>query len=84
MQERDGQDGDWYDNKELYEMLQGLKADITELSKEMAQTRTLIRDYNGLRQKVEDVNSRMNTLKWGVPVVVSIVGIIFTILNYAG
>ncbi|HHV75527.1 MAG TPA: hypothetical protein GXX41_13015 [Thermoanaerobacterium sp.] len=73
---------EWYDNKELYEMFQQLKADMAALSKEMAETRTLIRDYNGLRQKVEDVNSKINTFMWLMPVAVAGMGLLFTFLNY--
>lgn len=44
----------WYDNKEIYEMLQEVRQDMSALRQEMAATRTLIRDYNSLRQKLED------------------------------
>ena len=44
----------WYDNKDIYEMLQEVRQDISSLRQEMAATRTLIRDYNSLRQKLED------------------------------
>lgn len=44
----------WYDNKDIYEMLQEVRQDIASLRQEMAATRTLIRDYNSLRQKLED------------------------------
>lgn len=73
---------EWYSNKDLYEMLQGLKDDISTLRKEMTETRTLIRDYNSLRAKVEDVNSKMNMFMWLMPIAISALGIIFTILNY--
>lgn len=73
---------EWYDNKALYEMLQQLKDDISELRKEMTETRTLIRDYNGLRQKVEDVNSKINTFMWLMPVAIAGMGLLFTFLNY--
>lgn len=73
---------EWYSNKDLYEMLQGLKDDIATLRKEMTETRTLIRDYNGLRAKVEDVSSKVNMFMWLMPIAISALGIIFTILNY--
>lgn len=44
----------WYDNKDIYEMMQQIKQDMAALREEMAATRTLIRDYNSLRQKLED------------------------------
>lgn len=34
---------EWYSNKDLFEMLQGLKKDLQE-------TRTVIKKYNGLRK----------------------------------
>lgn len=73
---------EWYDNKTIYEMLQQVKEDMADLRKEMAETRTLIRDYNGLRQKVEDTASKLSTLMWLMPVAITGVGLIFTILNY--
>ena len=44
----------WYTNKDLYGMVQDLKQDISTLKLELAETTTLIRDYNGLRQKIND------------------------------
>jgi hypothetical protein len=73
---------EWYNNKELYEMFQQLKLDMADLSKEIAETRTLIRDYNGLRQKVDDTASKLSTLMRLMPVAITGVGLIFTILNY--
>ena len=73
---------EWYDNKALYEMLQQLKDDISGLRKEMTETRTLIRDYNGLREKVEDTAGKVNTLMWLMPIAIAGMGLIFTILNY--
>lgn len=79
---------DWYDNKALYEMFQQLKSEISDMRKEMAETRTLIRDYNGLREKVDEtcqrvskVESSLGTLKWLIPVIIAGMGLLFTVLN---
>ncbi len=80
---------DWYDNKQLYEMLQNIKQEMTSLSKEMAETRTLIRDYNGLREKIDDTSERISkaesvitTLKWLIPALITGMGLLFTFLTY--
>ena len=72
----------WYDNKAIYEMLQEVKADMTDLRKEMAETRTMIRDYNSLRQKLEDTAGKVNTLMWLTPIAIAATGVLFTILNF--
>ena len=72
----------WYDNKEIYEMLQEVKADMTDLRKEMAETRTMIRDYNSLRQKLEETATKVNTLMWLTPVAIAATGVLFTVLNF--
>ena len=73
---------EWYDNKALFEMLQDFKEDVLELRKEMAETRAIIRNYNGLREKVEDTAGKVNTLMWLMPVAIAGMGLILTILNY--
>ena len=72
----------WYDNKAIYEMLQEVKADMTDLRKEMAETRTMIRDYNSLRQKLEETATKVNTLMWLTPVAIAATGVLFTVLNF--
>ncbi|HOE20982.1 MAG TPA: hypothetical protein PKJ69_08490 [Spirochaetota bacterium] len=72
----------WYNNKTIYEMLQKVKDDISQLRQDMAETRTLIRDYNNLRQKVEETSTKVNTLMWLTPIAVAAVGLLFTVLNY--
>lgn len=73
---------EWYNNKELFEMLQQIKQDMVLLSKEMAETRAIIRNYNNLREKLEDTASKVNTLMWLMPVAIAGMGLIFTILGY--
>jgi len=72
----------WYDNKEIYEMLQEVRQDMSALRQEMAATRTLIRDYNSLRQKLEETAAKVNTLMWLTPIAIAATGVLFTILNF--
>jgi hypothetical protein len=44
---------EWYSNKELYEMMVALSKGLESTNAELAKTQVLIRDYNGLREKVE-------------------------------
>lgn len=45
---------EWYDNKTLYEMMVDLSKRLERTSVELEKTQVLIRDYNGLRQKIND------------------------------
>ena len=53
----------WYSNKELFEMMEGFKREVTDLRIEMRETKTLIRDYNGLRKNINDTNKKMGELE---------------------
>lgn len=48
--------GQWYTNRDLFEMMQELRGDLAE-------TRALVRQYNGLREVVGDVSGRVKTLE---------------------
>ena len=72
----------WYDNKEIYEMLQEVRQDMSALRQEMAATRTLIRDYNSMRQKLEETATKVNTLMWLTPVAIAAMGLLLTFLNF--
>ena len=74
----------FFSNRELYELIQSTVKEMTELKEEMAETRAIIRDYNGLRKKVEQTDTRVNTLMWVVGVSVPVLGLLFTFLNYVG
>ena len=74
----------FFSNRELYELIQLTVKEMTELKEEMAETRAIIRDYNGLRKKVEQTDTRVNTLMWVVGVSVPVLGLLFTFLNYVG
>ncbi len=45
---------EWYDNKQLYEMMVSLSKRLEHTSAELEKTQVLIRDYNDLRQKIND------------------------------
>ncbi|MFW6271316.1 MAG: hypothetical protein ACOC4G_14760 [Bacillota bacterium] len=44
--------GDWYDNKALYEMIQGLREDLQT-------TRAIIKKYNGIRSDLIELKERL-------------------------
>jgi hypothetical protein len=46
----------WYGNKELFEMIQGLKEDLQE-------TRTAVQRYNGLRRDLANVMQRLTIME---------------------
>lgn len=71
----------WYDNKALFEKIDTLDSKIDSLRTDLETTRAMIRDYNNLRQKVEDTASKLNTLMWLVPVVIAGLGLVFTFIN---
>ena len=56
-------ENNWYSNKELFEMVEDLKGDMTDLRLEMKETKTLIRDYNGLRQNINSTNKEVGELR---------------------
>lgn len=77
---------DWYSNKDLFELINGLKDTITnEISDfrvelgnakgEMAQTRQLIKQYNGLRERMD------NYKKWLIGTVIASAGLFLTLLG---
>lgn len=45
----------WFTNKELYEQMTNMSKELLILRGEMSETRTLIKQYNGLREKIEGV-----------------------------
>lgn len=55
--------GQWYSNKDIYEMVQGLGREMGELRGEMRETRAMIRQYNGLRQRIDGVDTRQEELE---------------------
>ena len=49
--------------KEFYEAMQKVAKETNDLTIAMAETKTLIRDYNGLRQVINDVDDRVQRLE---------------------
>lgn len=49
--------------KEFYETMQKVSTEINDLTIEMAETKTLIRDYNGLRETINEVGNRVQKLE---------------------
>ena len=50
---------EWYSNKELYEMMVDLSKRLETTNAEMAKTQVLIRDYNGLRERLDKCEQRV-------------------------
>ena len=71
----------FFSNRELYDLIQDTAREMQSLKKEMAETRTLIRDYNQLRQKVEQIDSRITTLMWVVGVAIPAISLIVSLVG---
>lgn len=57
------QTDDWYSNKDLFEMLQELRNEISQLSMEMHRTTVILGDYNGLREELMEVRTEIEVIK---------------------
>lgn len=42
----------WYTNKDLFEMVQALRADMQDTRAELQETRVAVRQYNNLREQL--------------------------------
>lgn len=73
---------EFFSNRELYDLIQETTKQMVELKQEMAETRMVIRDYNNLRRKLMQVETRLNTLMWVVGISIPCLGLLFTFLNY--
>lgn len=82
-----GDDRQWYSNKELYEMMMELSKSIERVTAEMEQTAERIRAYNGLRDRLNECESKIDTLygvhtggktMWGY--VIGALGVLFGVL----
>lgn len=71
----------WYDNKALFEKIVALDSKIDNLRQDLETTKMMIRDYNNLRQKVEETSSQLHTLMWLVPILIAGLGLVFTFIN---
>lgn len=54
---------EWYNNKELYEMIQRLTIDLKELSLELQETKELITKYNGLRGEIQSLKDKIKAME---------------------
>lgn len=86
-------ENDWYNNKQLYEMIDTFKKEVMELNLEMKETKVLIRDYNGLRENINAVNDKIisvekeietykNSKKEYIGYFIASISILFLLLNY--
>ena len=81
---------DWYNNKDLYEMMVNISKRMEVVSSELSKTQVLIRDYNGLREKLNSCEQRVDHLygsgkgskdTWGY--IVGGIGLIMALISYA-
>lgn len=93
MDEQKIKDQNWYSNKDLFEMVEGLKKEITALSLQMRETKTLIRDYNDIRGTLNSISGRIvtveeklctgtNNRKEYIGYIVAVISVLFLLLNY--
>ena len=52
----DNEKEDWYNNKELFEMIQGLREDLQ-------QTRIIVKKYNGIREDLGETMRRLTAIE---------------------
>ena len=81
---------EWYSNKELYEMMVDLSKGLEATNAEMAKTQTMIRDYNGLRERLDRCEQRVDEFAgknsgskdmWGY--IVGGIGLLLALVSYA-
>jgi hypothetical protein len=53
----------WYNNKELFEMINELKIELSNVTKELATTTKLIKGYNGLRENQNEFDDRLTKIE---------------------
>lgn len=56
-------EGQWYNNKALFEMIQELKKNVIELSSELKTTRDIIMKYNGLRKEIDKCSAKIEAME---------------------
>lgn len=49
---------EWYSNKDLYEMMVDLSKGLEQTNAELAKTQIMIREYNGLRARIDQCEQR--------------------------
>jgi len=80
--------GEWYSGKELAAIFESFKDSIADLKVEMAETKTLIRDYNGLRKEVGELRTAVRSaagskkdIRWWATIGVAIASIIVAVFK---
>jgi len=81
----------WYSNKDLFEMFSQLRKDIETLRREMDRTTTLIRDYNNLRQQVNELMRKVSSIQGATETrkdytswIIAGVAMFIAVLSYVG
>lgn len=69
-------------NVQLFDMLQETNAHLAEVNLELVRTQTIIRGYNGLRERVEEVAAQKGHVSWdkvltALSIVVAIVAVVW-------
>lgn len=81
---------EWYSNRELFEMVQTLKGQMAELSAEIENTTMLLREYNGLRARLDKCELQIHEMAgagrggkemWGY--LVGGLGVLLALISYA-
>lgn len=81
---------EWYSNKELYEMMVDLSKRLEATNAEMAKTQVMIRDYNGLRERLDKCEQSMSETSgskqggkdaWGY--LVGGIGLLIALISFA-
>lgn len=80
---------EWYSNQQIYEMMVKLSKRLEQTNAEMLVTQTMIRDYNGLRERLGACEQQVGELfaagagrkdMWGY--IVGGIGLLFAILAW--
>lgn len=53
----------WYTNKDLFEQINAMQSEFKDFRAEMKETRTMIRQYNGLREELAKVEKKVNDME---------------------
>ena len=82
--------GEWYDNQRLYEMMVDLSKRLEATNAELGKTQTMIRDYNGLRERIGECERKLSQNQgesrggkdmWGY--VIGGIGLLIALISYA-
>lgn len=49
----------WYTNKDIYEMVQKLQAEVGPLRTELRNTAEAVKRYNGLRERIDETERKL-------------------------